>query len=787
MEQKQIQINEVNSINNIKNEIEIQKQKDDLDKELTIIELQDLRNDIFSNEELEDDNFNINENKITELLKNSYINTLKENENKTNESEFLFLKNKNKEKEKEKEKSKETDTDIDNYNHNKNEINNSLNNYDYDFSYNQTETFNIDKHLDKIGYSFYHYRIILIVTLVLFVDGCEMSNVNMLLSSIQQDLNLDTFQKSSLSSSIFIGFFIGSFLSGFTTNKYGRLKPIKYGVIFIFIFSFLTGISKSISQLIIMRILSGLAIGTVVPACKTLITECIPSTNRSFVLSIIWLLYPFGTVYICVIALNSVDAFDSNLFNWRKVFVINSLNSFLLIILTQTLTESPRYLLKNGKYQEAIELIDYIGSSSKSAKEKLDLTDSEKNAIYVECQMTRGGYENESGPEFSALSPEELFDNEKLNLNKNNNKNDKKKNKNKNSDSDSIYNSNSNSINFNIKKFESINNNKRNDDNNKINNYQEVYIDDKYKKEKEGKNFNLNININKTCALGNININIQKIKTNLNKNKGVLQQLFSKKFISTSLLLSFIWFSTSFVSFGLLYSLPKLFEKVANNNKQDSMRKMLKTMILVSPSAILRGFIADLEFLGRRNTLALGFFGAFINSIICYFSSSNLTLLSGLLKFSIHISSGTVSIYTSEVYPTEIRSLAIGFGTSLTRLGAFLSSFSCELFDNLSPKGSFLLFGITCFFSFVFSLSLKYETLGKPLDFTNDYSEDNYSDLDYDVENKIEIDNDNQNDDQNKNKNENPNIKKIKKIDNENIKDNNEIDNNKLFDLKSII
>jgi len=250
----------------------------------------------------------------------------------------------------------------------------------------QRENFKIDIHLDKIGYRMFHYRMIFIISLVLFIDACEMSNVNMLLSSIQNDLNLNTFQKSSLSSIIFIGHFIGSFLSGFTTNRYGRLTPIKYGVVLIFIFSFLTSISRTITQLIILRILSGLSIGTVVPACKTLLTECIPSFYRSFVLSIVWLLHPIGFVYICYVALNCVEG---NEFNWRKVFMINSLGSFLLIILVQFLTESPRYLLKNGKTQEAIKLLDIMGNSNIESN-KIMLSEDEKNLIYVEARMLQG-------------------------------------------------------------------------------------------------------------------------------------------------------------------------------------------------------------------------------------------------------------------------------------------------------------------------------------------------------------------------------------------------------------
>lgn len=222
----------------------------------------------------------------------------------------------------------------------------------------------------------------------------------------------------------------------------------------------------------------------------------------------------------------------------------------------------------------------------------------------------------------------------------------------------------------------------------------------------------------------NIQCNLDMLKFKKKINTNSVKLLFSKKYLLTSILLTVIWFSTSFVSFGLLYSLPKLFDKVSNNNKQDSMHKMIKTMLFVSPSAILRGYISELKFLGRKHTLALGFFGALVNSIICFSICSNLHFFSGMLKFFIHVSSGTVSIYTSEVYPTEVRSLAIGFGTSITRVGAFLSSFACEIFDGFTPKGSFMLFGITCFVSWICSMSLKYETLGKPLDYDVDNDED---------------------------------------------------------------
>ena len=586
--------------------------------------------------------------------------------------------------------------------------------YEIEQTFSQNKKFDVENHLNKIGYRFFHYKMLLIISIVFFVDGCEMSNVNMLLSSIQNDLHLNTFEKTSISSSIFLGFFIGSFFSGFITNTYGRLKPIKYGVFFIFIWSFSTSISKNIYQMILFRILTGLAIGTVVPACKTLVTECIPSTYRSFVLSMVWVFYPFGTIYICILALNSVNGTE---FYWRQVFFVNSLSSFLLIILTQCLNESPRYLLKKGKSHEAIEILDVIGYSNNS-EYKIILNQNEKNLIYLESSEL-----NSNEDEFT----ENKDSVKNLNNTKKNIQEKKKVFENSiNDQGNKIFFLNFFFLDYEMKVFDSEEKLK---ENNNIYDIKEIYFENcinKINMSTDSTKDNSIINKKKEndykCDDEIINSTKKKLnskifeKNSFNINPNSASLLFSNKFFSTSFLCSFIWFSTSIVSFGLMYTLPKIYEKSSENNKQDSMRKMIKTMLFVSPSAFIRGYISEIKFLGRKKTMGLGFLGAFINSLICFFFSNYLHVFSGLLKFSIHISVGIISIYTSEVYPTEIRSLAIGFGISITRLGAFVSPYLCELFDNLTPKGSFIIFAVTSFISFIFSLNLAYETIGKPLD-----------------------------------------------------------------------
>jgi len=126
--------------------------------------------------------------------------------------------------------------------------------------------------------------------------------------------------------------------------------------------------------------------------------------------------------------------------------------------------------------------------------------------------------------------------------------------------------------------------------------------------------------------------------------------------------------------------------------------------------------ISELEFLGRKKTLALGFLGACFFSICSTFNESKLSLFSGTLNFFINISLGLVSVYTSEVYPTHLRSGALGIGNAFTRLGGITAPFICEYMDRHYDKGSFKFFAVIGLLSVFLSFGLSRETRGRELD-----------------------------------------------------------------------
>jgi putative MFS transporter len=329
-----------------------------------------------------------------------------------------------------------------------------------------------------------------------------------------------------------------------------------------------------------------MGIGIMIPALTSLMTECIPKYYRSFILNLVWCLYPLGIIYICYICIHYVHR---NIFDWRTSCLINSFSSIPVVFISLYLKESPRYLLLKGRNEEAFKILNLIGKSK-----DISLSEGEKQRIIEQYYL-----------------------------------------------------------------FTKVNN-------------------------------------NSMCS--------------------GFGGYFKGEYFIISTYLIFLWYSSSLVSYGLLNVLPKHFENMTKKDKADSLKNMMAAMYILALCPFFRGFISELTFLGRKNTLAFGFLGSFICSCFCIIDENNLSLFSGCLNFFINISLGIVTVYTSEVYPTHLRSGALGFGNAFTRLGGITAPFICQLFELHLEKGSFYLFGITSLISILLSSLLPFETLGMALD-----------------------------------------------------------------------
>ncbi|XP_074541748.1 solute carrier family 22 member 16 [Halichoeres trimaculatus] len=141
------------------------------------------------------------------------------------------------------------------------------------------------------------------------------------------------------------------------------------------------------------------------------------------------------------------------------------------------------------------------------------------------------------------------------------------------------------------------------------------------------------------------------------------------------------------------------------------------------PSYLVGCFAMDR--IGRKKTCAPALLLAGVACMLIIVVPADIEILAIILsmtgKFAIAIAFGLIYLYTCELYPTIIRSLAVGSGSMMCRVGSVVAPFCVYLADVwvYLPQ---LIVGILAFIIGVLTMFLP-ETLGKPLTTTLEEAE----------------------------------------------------------------
>ena len=177
--------------------------------------------------------------------------------------------------------------------------------------------------------------------LILFVDGLDFSASNVGAPSIMRAFDVDRSTVSYVISSGYFGIFVGSVLFGYLGDRYGRRFGAILGVLAYSIPGLFTPFVGSIEELAVLRFLTGLGMGGVVPNVIALLTETAPKKYRATFVMIAYVGYSMGNA-----AIGQVAAWFIPEFGWPIVFVVGSVAGLVLCaVITIALPESISYLI----------------------------------------------------------------------------------------------------------------------------------------------------------------------------------------------------------------------------------------------------------------------------------------------------------------------------------------------------------------------------------------------------------------------------------------------------------
>ncbi|MGA3133682.1 MAG: sugar porter family MFS transporter [Terracidiphilus sp.] len=172
-------------------------------------------------------------------------------------------------------------------------------------------------------------------------------------------------------SSLLFGCVLGSFAAGRLTDSFGRKRMLVWVAVLFALTSVATAAAPTFTLFICARFLGGIAVGGVSLLSPMYVSEVSPPSIRG----------RMGTFYQMSIITGILVSYCINYLlrntgeaNWRWMFLTGALPSLFFLVLISLAPETPRFLVRIGKKDEAFRLLERIENDETAKKEIAAIT-----------------------------------------------------------------------------------------------------------------------------------------------------------------------------------------------------------------------------------------------------------------------------------------------------------------------------------------------------------------------------------------------------------------------------
>lgn len=153
---------------------------------------------------------------------------------------------------------------------------------------------NIQEFLKNNKFSPYQWMIFVICFLVAFFDGMDTAAIGYIAPSLLDDWGIEKSQLAPVLSAALFGLAIGAMTSGPLADKFGRKLVLTASVLLFSSFCAASAWAENITQMSVLRFVTGLGLGAAMPTAVTLLTEYCPTHRRATIVNTMYTGFPIG-------------------------------------------------------------------------------------------------------------------------------------------------------------------------------------------------------------------------------------------------------------------------------------------------------------------------------------------------------------------------------------------------------------------------------------------------------------------------------------------------------------
>ena len=212
--------------------------------------------------------------------------------------------------------------------------------------------------LAKSKFNKFHLLVFLWCFFAIAFDGFDIALYGIGLPLMIEDYNLTVVEAGAIGSYAVFGMMIGTFLLGTLSDFIGRKKVLAICMGIFSVFSLLAGLAPNATVFAIMRIISALGMGGLMPAVIAVMTEYSPKKKRALTVATMYCGYSIGSILASLIGIYLMESLG-----WRFLYFLGVLPLLAIPFFLKHFPESMSHLIIQKQGDKIASILNKVDPS----------------------------------------------------------------------------------------------------------------------------------------------------------------------------------------------------------------------------------------------------------------------------------------------------------------------------------------------------------------------------------------------------------------------------------------